>query len=266
MDIISHTLTGIATGTVAATISNSSWKDKGLIILAGGFGGALPDLDAISLWSKFDSTIGAFFGLTHSGKEIYFGKFWYSHHAALHSLFAPIFLFFLATIIVGLINREFKGLKILERFKKNRFLSITFFFGFLCHLLEDMPTPASVWGGVNLLFPSSNYVGGFGNIWWWNNYDLFLIISFVIVINLLIIAIPRHYFRIKVRCSLSVYIIGVILFFVQIKSRPVDFSYNGHTTNYDRYESQSKKIQREILGEKLFQIMTDIDNKIPLNF
>ncbi|AEV32089.1 hypothetical protein Oweho_1082 [Owenweeksia hongkongensis DSM 17368] len=43
MDIISHTLTGVAVGTVFATISNGSLKKKSLIILAGSFGGALSD-------------------------------------------------------------------------------------------------------------------------------------------------------------------------------------------------------------------------------
>jgi len=50
MDIISHTLTGVAVGTVVATYSDQSWRSKTLIILTGGFGGALPDLDAVSLW------------------------------------------------------------------------------------------------------------------------------------------------------------------------------------------------------------------------
>lgn len=266
MDIISHTLTGIAVGTVSATISNSSWKGKSLIILTGGLGGALPDFDAISLWSKFDSTIGSFLGLSHSGKQIYFGKFWYSHHAALHSLIAPIFLILLATIIKVLLKREFKGFKILERLKKNRFLTLAFFFGFIFHLLEDMPTPASVWGGVNLLFPSSTYVGGFGNIWWWNNYDLVLIIFFVIIINLLVNVTPTRYYKIKVKSSISIFSIGLVLFLIQINTRTVDFSYSGHTANYDKFEIQSKDIQREILGKKLFELMNTIDNKIPLNF
>ena len=263
MDIISHTLTGIAVGTVAATVSNSSWKSKGLIILAGGLGGALPDFDAISLWSKFDSTIGLFLGLNHSGKEIYFGKFWYAHHAALHSLLAPIILILLSTVFKVLIKKEFKGVNILERIKKDRFFTLAFFFGFLFHLLEDMPTPASVWGGVNLFFPSSKYVGGFGNIWWWNNYDLVLIIFSVIILNLIVNIIPTRSYKIKVNSSLSVFLIGLVLFLIQINTRTVDFAYSGHTVNYNKLESQSKKIQREILGEKLFEIMTDIDNKIP---
>jgi len=266
MDIISHTLTGIAIGTVSATVSNSSWRNKGLIILTGGLGGALPDFDAISLWSKFDLTIGSFLGLSYSGKEIYFGKFWYSHHAALHSLIAPIFLILLTTTIKVLFKREFKALKILNRLKENRFLTLAFFGGFLFHLLEDMPTPASVWGGVNLLFPSSNYIGGFGNIWWWNNYDLVLIIFTVIIMNLIINIIPTIYHRIKVISCISVFSIGLVLFLIQINTRTVDFSYSGHTVNYDKFEAQSKNIQREILGENLFSLMNEIDNKIPLNF
>lgn len=266
MDIISHTLTGIAVGTVVATISNGSWKKKVLIIILGGFGGALPDFDAISLWSKFDSTIGSLLGLHHSGKEIYFGKFWYSHHAALHSILAPIILIFLSIITSSIIKKNFEISNIKANVIKRKYLHLTFFFGFLFHLLEDMPTPSSVWGGVNLFFPSSSYVGGYGNIWWWNNYDLVLIIFSVIVSNLVINIIPKCYYLIKMRASILVFSIGLMLFLFQINTRPFDFSYSGHTTNYDKFESQSKLIQKDILGEKLFKIMTTIDNKIPLNF
>lgn len=266
MDIISHTLSGIAVGTVVATISNSSWKKKGLILLTGGFGGALPDFDVISLWSKFDATIGSFLGLSHSGKTIYFGKFWYSHHAVLHSLIAPLILIFSATLLNILFREKFIIPNVLKNIRKNRFFSLAFFFGFLIHLFEDMPTPASVWGGVNLLFPSSSYIGGFGKIWWWNNYDLILIIVSVILLILLINCIPNRYYKIKVRSSLFTFLLGVVLFLAQINTRTFDFSYTGHNVNYAEFESQSKQLQKEILGEKLFSFMTKIDNKIPLNF
>jgi len=266
MDIVSHTLTGVAVGTVAATISNGLWKRKGLIILSGGFGGALPDLDAISLWSKFDSTIGSLLGLSHSGKEIYFGKFWYSHHGAFHSLIAPILLILLIVLINALLKKRFKISSVLESLKSNKYLMLAFFFGFIFHLFEDMPTPASVWGGVNLFFPSASYVGGFGIIWWWNNYDLVLIISGVIVLNLLINIIPNRFYWFKTKSCISVFLLGLSLFLVQINTRTVEFSYTGHTANYDYFEAQSKDLQREILGDKLFEFMTTIDSKIPLNF
>lgn len=266
MDIISHTLTGVAVGTVFATISNSSWKSKGVIILAGGFGGALPDFDAISLWSKFDSIIGSSIGLSNSGKEIYFGKFWYSHHAAFHSILAPIILIIISIITNSIKKKNFNLPKIIEQVKTRKFSLLAFFFGFIFHLFEDMPTPASVWGGVNLFYPSSNYVGGFGNIWWWNNYDLVLIIFSVIVLNLLINIIPKYYYIIKMRTSVAVFLLGLSLFLFQINTRTVDFAYTGHTIDYDKFESQSKLIQKDILGEKLYEIMTSIDDKIPLNF
>ncbi len=266
MDIISHTLTGIAVGTVVATVSNGSWKRKGLIILAGGFGGALPDFDAISLWSKFDSTIGSAFNLEASGKQIYFGKFWYSHHAAFHSILAPIILILISIFVGSIFGKNFGISKVKANVIKRKFSLLAFFFGFIFHLLEDMPTPASVWGGVNLLFPSSNYVGGFGKIWWWNNYDLVLIIFGVIILNLLLNLIPKISHQSRIKGTIAVFTFGLFLGLVQINTRTTDFSYTGHTSNYDKLEADSKLIQREILGEKLFKIMTEIDNKIPLNF
>ena len=95
MDLISHTLTGIAAGTVISSISKKKWSNKVAIIFFGGLGGAIPDLDAISLWSNFDVSIGELLKLSHSGSEIYFGKYWYSHHGAFHSIVSPIILSFL---------------------------------------------------------------------------------------------------------------------------------------------------------------------------
>jgi len=95
MDILSHTLSGIAVGTVAAAFvrkSRNSAKKKALIILSGALAGAIPDIDAISLWSGFDNAIGSPLGLNYSGREIYFGKLWYSHHGMFHSLFMGLLL------------------------------------------------------------------------------------------------------------------------------------------------------------------------------
>ncbi|MEL6699716.1 MAG: metal-dependent hydrolase [Bacteroidota bacterium] len=266
MDIISHTLTGVAAGTVLATASNGSWQKKGFIILVGGLGGALPDVDAISLWSKFDGTIGAFLGLEHTGEEIYFGKFWYSHHAAFHSLLAP-FMFLLLTAGINLgVRKKLNVTNFLTYVSAHKFSLLAFLCGFILHILEDMPTPASVWGGVHFFFPFPGYIGGFGNIWWWNNYDLVLIISVVVVLNLLINMIPKGYHRLKTMSSICVFVIGLVFFMIQINTRPMDFAYSGHTVDYSTFEAHSKDIQQEILGDKLFEIMTAIDRNIPLNF
>lgn len=266
MDIISHSLTGIAVGTLMASFSKKKAKQKAAIIFIGGLGGALPDLDAISLWSGFDASIGSFFGLEHSGKQIYFGKFWYSHHAALHSLIAPILLVLLS-IIISLVLRRNIGLPVLFNQVRRRILPIlAFFFGFLFHLFEDMPTPASVWGGVNFFFPSDQYIGGFGKIWWWNNYDLVLIIVSIILLNSLINLAPNTYRALKIKGASFIFLLGFLLSIYQINSRSIDFSYTGHSTDYNKFEKQSKLIQKEILGESLYQFMNDLDNKIPLNF
>lgn len=266
MDLISHTLTGVAVGTVVSAFSKHGAKDKTFIILLGGLGGLLPDLDAISLWSKFDTTLGSFFNLSHSGKTIYFGKFWYSHHAAMHSLFAALLLPALLTLLMCVRKRSFSKLTLQSFWHNHKLRYISFFLGFTFHLLEDMPTPASVWGGVNLFFPSSSYVGGYGKIWWWNNYDIFLLIVAVIVLNLTLSFLPKTYFKLKTFTALGIFGLGVVLAITQIMTRPVDFNYTGHTVDYAKYEIQSKEIQRAILGEKLYNIMEAFDNKVPLYF
>ena len=168
MDIISHTLTGLAVGTVASSFSKESWNSRFSIVFFGGLAGALPDLDAISKWSRFDETIGEMFNLAHTGSQIYYGKFWYSHHGAFHSLVAPILLsLFVLTMVAAI--RRFRSIDLLKQHLNSHSTKyLAFCLGFIFHLFEDMPTPASVWGGVNFFFPGSSYVGGFGKIWWWN--------------------------------------------------------------------------------------------------
>ncbi len=76
MDIITHTLSGVAIATTIAAFSNKSLWKKGFIIGCGGIGGSLPDIDALSRWSQFDATIGKIFRLSHTGREIYFSNYW----------------------------------------------------------------------------------------------------------------------------------------------------------------------------------------------
>ena len=266
MDIISHTLTGVAVGTVASSFSNEKWYNKLTIILFGAFGGALPDIDAISYWSKFDSTIGKALNLKYTGHQIYTSKFWYSHHAAFHSLIMPISLSILIILIIGIAKKYSTVAQFRNHIHSQHLKYFAFCFGFIFHLFEDMPTPASVWGGVNFYFPSSKYIGGFGKIWWWNNYDLVLIIFSVIIINIGLIFINNRLTKIRRKLISATFLIGIILFLNQINSRPGSFKYSGHTTKYTEYENQSKQIQKEILGDKLYQIMVKIDNKIPLYF
>jgi len=269
MDIITHTLSGLAVGTVAISYTNKDVKAKLGLLTLSAFAAALPDLDAISLWSGFDATIGRTFGLNNPGREIYFAKFWYSHHAFLHSLTAGILIGMLLFLIYHILKMNFSnasGWGAGDSFKSGKIYFVTFIVAFSVHLIEDMPTPSSVWGGVNLFWPSATYVGGTGDIWWWNNYDIFLIVLLVIFLNLSI-NILSTFIKIKSRLiATSFFALGIILITIQIKSRNYDFSYTGFTQEFQVMEAKSKEIQREILGENLYHLMESIDRKTPLNF
>jgi inner membrane protein len=263
MDIITHTLSGIAAGTIIISFSKKGFYEKAAIVLCGGIGGAFPDIDAMSLWSKFDRTFGKILGLDHSGYEIYFSKFWYSHHAFFHSLFAG-FLF--ALIIMAFLSLFRKETSFFAFIKTYWLVAIAFITGYLMHLLGDMPTPSSVWGGVNFFWPSQSYIGGFGKIWWWNNYDIFLIILGCIFLNALLYITVLFVKLNSKLISVGLGLCCFIFILVQINNRPVQFNYSAHTNRFAKNEELSKQVQQDILGIKLYKVMAKIDHKIPINF
>ncbi|MCD7899826.1 MAG: metal-dependent hydrolase [Bacteroides sp.] len=215
MDIFTHTLSGLTAGTVMASCTSQGWKHKLSIIFFSGLGGALPDLDAISMWSKFDVTFGKLFHLEHTGRVIYSSKFWYSHHGFMHSLLAA----FLIAVLIGILFRIFQRKKkssLLQTFIDKQWVLWGFIAGFVIHLLQDMITPASAWGGVRLFFPSEIYVGGTGEIWWWNNYNLFLTVVCVLFINCILLLLFNK--SKPWRFIIPIFVIGCFCFFVQVKS------------------------------------------------
>lgn len=269
MDIITHTLSGVAIGTVVISYTNRSLKEKIGLLSLSAFGGALPDLDAISLWSKFDAYFGNFFGLQNTGREIYFSKLWYSHHGFLHSITAGFTIAIFLFIVFYFFKNGFLSASLtamIKSLKSEKIYFLTFIFAFSIHLIEDMPTPASVWGGVNFFWPSDTYIGGTGDIWWWNNYDIFLIVVIVILLNSLV-SFLRKLTWIKSRViTTTIFVLGFTLALIQIKSRNYDFNYQGFTPEFQVMEVRSKEIQKEILGEHTYSIMEKLDNNIPLNF
>jgi len=269
MDILTHTLSGLAIGTVVSSFSKKGYAYKCGIVFSAGLAGALPDIDAISLWSKFDATIGRFFNLPMSGREIYSAKLWYSHHACMHSMVASLLLSIVAGLSSYLIHAQCKGIAfrgLVNFFSANILLFISFNLGFIMHLLGDMPTPASSWGGVNFLWPMGVYLGGTGDIWWWNNYDIFLIVASVLLCNLCIALIRRKIlFNVRIVTAV-IFMLGFLFACIHIKTRECDFSYSGHTNRFAEYEDTSKALQRDILGEALFHIMEEFDNKLQIHF
>ncbi|MDH6304872.1 inner membrane protein [Parabacteroides sp. PF5-5] len=245
MDVFTHTLSGVAVGGCLSLYAGS-WKEKGATLCLSALGSALPDIDAISLWSGFDATIGRIFNLAHPGKDIYSAKLWYSHHGFMHSLLAALAIAF----ILGLI------------FRKKWLLPLGFFFGFVIHLLEDMITPAGSWGGVRLFFPSETYIGGTGNIWWWNNYDIFLVISFVSLIILALQLFLRFDRKNVRRIGTITFFIGFLIVTLLVETR----TYNFNGKPYQTCEDKSKEIQQKRLPRSLYRAMESLDKALPFYF
>lgn len=255
MDILSHTLTGVAVSTVVISFSSGSIKTRVMIILCGTLGGALPDIDTFSYWSGFDTYIGNPLGLAISGREIYYGKFWFSHHGMMHSLFMAFLLPVIHFVITGL----FKPKQLYRYFGKHKLKITAFVLAYSLHLVQDMITPSSSWGGVRLLFPITEYFGGYGKIWWWNNYDLTLIIVTTILLNSTVLLLR---YKSKVITPI-LFTLGLLLFSYQVYTR--DSNFRGRS-QYSIHELKSKQIQKNILGLSLYNNMERFDNSIPINF
>jgi membrane-bound metal-dependent hydrolase YbcI (DUF457 family) len=264
MDILTHICSGVAGATVIAVFAK---KQRVAVLLSGAIGGALPDIDAISMWSKFDATFGRLFGLAYNGKMIYGGKFWYSHHAFFHSIVAALLIALLFGLlcysIYRLIHKK-TGYAFLKYWKNNILLAIAFIAGYLLHLFGDMPTPASVWGGVNLFFPNDAYIGGSGKIWWWNNYDIFLLLALCISINCVILVVFKQ--RVKQIAVVLLAVFTFALIEVQINTRRYNYAYSGNAHNYAEMEQHAKAEQKRILGERIYSAMEWLDNRLPINF
>ncbi|MBL8994627.1 MAG: metal-dependent hydrolase [Spirochaetia bacterium] len=264
MDILTHALSGFAVSTAVAACSGreTNLAKKAAVILCGTAAAILPDLDAASLWSRFDGTIGAKLALPYKGSEIYFGKYWYSHHAFMHSLAAG--LIFATALFLPF--AFLKGMSFRAWFEKGKY-ALAFFLGFMAHLAGDWPTPGSVWGGIQFLWPSKVWYGGTGQVWWWNNYDVFLLILGCCVVNVLLL-VALHKSRLWFLKLLPVVIFAVALGMSvrQVTSRPVSFAYSGHAKNYYLFEKQSLDIQKNILGERIFTWMTTLDKKLGFYF
>lgn len=263
MDILTHTLSGLAVGTVAASFMKGTIGQRLVVLFFSALGGSVPDVDAISLWSGFDTTFGRWFGLDDPGKVIYSARFWHSHHGFMHSLTAAFCLAFLIGLCFSVIDKVIyrKDTSLFVDLKSRRFLLMGFAGGYIVHLLEDMLTPGGPWNGIRFLFPLNTYIGGTGEIWWWNNYDIFLIVLSVLVINLfLLFVLPS---RLQVwRFTSFVLITSFLLVGIQVKSRGVDFNRGDYSVN----EQESLQIQQRILGDGVYKPMVRFDKSLKIYF
>jgi inner membrane protein len=257
MDIVSHTLSGVAAATVVASFSAKKLPAKALILISGAAGGALPDADALSI------VIG-------NRVDIYTGNYWYSHHQFIHSILAG-FLFtflFLGISTIGWLSSLRK--KSIFLFWKQKYpYFIAFFSGFVMHLLGDLPTPGGPWGGIKLFWPLRINAGGWGKIWWWNNYDLLLVIFLCCFVNSILLAIKSILKKsfLKPSFPIIVSIIFVLSFLSivhQVNHRSHSFAYRGSlkAKEFYQYEENSLEIQKAILGNKLFSFISKVDSAL----
>lgn len=276
MDIFTHTASGLAAGAVVAGFTKRRPAAQVGIIALSGLGGALPDLDVISLWSRFDATFGLFFGLALPGTEIYPAHLWYSHHGFMHSMAAALLIALLFAASGWLWSRLLvsgkvpKGFRTNDRAPKSFRESLQspallgFVLGFWLHLVEDMLTPGSSWGGVRLLWPLKTYVGGWGKIWWWNNYDLFLIVSGTLAACVTVLIVRRQR-RMRV-LLIGLFALGIMLFSIQVAERDANYAYTRRTAQTPNFEAESRRQQRETLPSWLYRTMSWVDDHVPVSF
>jgi inner membrane protein len=267
MDILIHSLSGIAVSTVFIPFFNRKGIKKTGLLAAGAFGGAFPDIDAISLWSHFDGIFGKLLNLSHTGRDIYFSKLWYSHHGFFHSfggiLLSGIVIALLFHLILFIRKKTWPDKSLL--FTTIIYVSV-FFAGASTHLFEDMVTPSGPWGGVRLFWPSKVYFGGMGLIWWWNNYDIFLVVTGIIFLNSITIILKLSATKISKYLPILIFSIGIAVALNQIGTRKYHYNYFGFTTNYKELETKSKQDQQEIFSVPVYNFMSDLDQLIPFNF
>lgn len=268
MDIITHTLSGVVISAAAAALTKKPLWEKGIIICCGAIGGAFPDIDVITLWSGFDTTIGTFFDLSRTGRDIYFSNYWYSHHHLTHSLaggamitMSALLLLYLANLVLSKNRNPFSLLR------GQGVYGLAFFLGYVMHLFGDLPTPGHTWKGITLFWPLSTAIGGTGHIWWWNNYDIFLLISGCCSVNIVVVMLQHIFKKPFIRYFPVIFSVVVSLAVLhQIIQRPVSFAYTGYNKKYNDHGNKSLEIQQEILGKRVYEIMVAFDRKLPIHF
>ncbi len=253
MDILIHTLSGAAVASAAACVVFEKTKDRFKLLALGAFAGALPDVDALSMWSGFDATFGKWFSLQETGGDIYSGSHWYSHHVFMHSLLASVFF---PVVFIG----AKAAIKKQKPTRLQWMKGLVFTISFNGHLAGDLPTPGGSWDGIAYFFPSSHYLGGLGLTHWWNNYDIFLILLLCVIINTVVILLVRKKQWI---CSI-VLTVSITLCVVQLHRRHFDFNSKQYT--YEQRSQKSLELQKEFLGETVFNAMRKFDESLPVHF
>lgn len=258
MDIVSHVISGAVAGAALALLLLPRHPRVGSLPLVGALGAFVPDLDAASRAPGFDATIGRWLGLP-AGRVIYAGSWWYSHHHFLHSLAAGL----LGAAVAAWLARSADP----RRDPGHLHVGAAFLLGFCAHLAGDLPTPGSVWSGIQAFWPLSVMVGGWGWTWWWNNYDLFLVLLAMLGGLGGLLGVRDRIPAAVTRAATVVLLLGgLVVLLYQASSRTTDYAYEGDTPRYAELEDASLREQRRILGDGPFSFLATVDRVLPVSF
>lgn len=262
MDILIHTLSGLSAGTVVAALHQCRPAQQARIVLAGGLGGLFPDIDTFSLWPGFDQTVGAWLG--ESGRAIYASHHWYGHHGFFHSLAGSLFFTLLLGLGFALTYTYFlrRSPNFQAAFRYLVPYQVSFGLGYWLHLIGDMPTPGGPWGGIRLFFPAQVYTGGWGYTWWWNNYDVFLILSSTFFLSVLVLFLCEYFSRRLRFLPLVLLLYGISLSGYQLLHRQTDYN----ACQYQACEEASWEEQEQAIGKAWTRRMIRFDQRLPIYF
>jgi hypothetical protein len=262
MDILTHVASGALCGAAAALGVRGAAAPVFVSLLWGGLGGFLPDLDAASRIPGYDA-LAAPLGWP-SGTALYFGSRWCSHHHFAHSLAAGAGVAAVLAVLLAL-ERLLRGWRQAGSCWPLLTAPMSLFAGFLAHLAGDLVTPASVWGGIQLLWPAPNMVGGWGWTWWFNNYDL-LLAQLAGILALLITSLAPSSRPILARALPLAALLSTLTASVALlRMRQGDYAYEGHALDYNALEQASLDEQRRLLPPALFEQLRALDEALPFN-
>lgn len=197
MHLNTHICAGACVGSLMALhIKGLPQKSKGIVILLFMIGSALPDIDAVSVLFYH---------------KVFYASHWFSHRGAMHSICGLIILSALVTGCYNIAIRQQIICHFLQRFWMPFFFIVI---GGGLHILADLPTPSTPWGGLLLFWPFSTVrIGGYGNIWWVNEYLmlLFAIAAFICLVTIYFIGKDS---RATKSCKAIVMITNLFVFFL----------------------------------------------------
>ncbi len=174
MTPLTHAGAGAALVAIAAPVIRKAFKTpyRALVPISI-IAGIAPDIDGLPLLAS---------------RAAYFGKEWYSHHMAGHSLAgAAVFSTVIAisyivvsTAAGGLVNL-FRRDKLVPPHRIRRFCGawLAAFIACATHLAFDLPTPPGPWGGVALMWPDRRMFGGWSRVNWHNWYFIYVSLAFL---------------------------------------------------------------------------------------